>query len=140
MIGLADECIYTIVHRQRLADAIRDGGAVTFHEAKRWVSGKRLLAGARREGLALPIVFADAAECSRLLFWGELQEVRLDEDGTEYTVANLRSIEGEHAPQELVLLGSGERIAPDFIRPYALCRTPSFLSLTSPDRSSSRSG
>lgn len=125
---LAEECIYTIVHRQRLEEVAAAGGTATFREAKPWVSAANLLAAAHRNGRALPIVFADAAECSALLFWGELREVRIDEQGTEYTVGSLHPIEGEHAPQDLVLLRSGRTIAPDFIRPYALCRTPAFLS------------
>lgn len=129
---LADECIYTIVHRQRLEEAASDGGMATFREAKPWVSAAKLLAEARRDGRALPIVFADAADCSALLFWGELREVRIDEQGTEYAVASLRPIEGNRAPQQLVLLRSDRTIAPDFIRPYALCRTPAFLSARRP--------
>ena len=31
------------------------------------------------------------------------------------------------APQELVLRSSGKKIAPGFIRPYAICETPPFV-------------
>ena len=34
---------------------------------------------------------------------------------------------GKHAPQELVLRSSGKKIAPGFIRPYAICETPPFV-------------
>ncbi len=124
---LADECVYTIVHVDRLEDAMRAGVPTTFREGRQWVGAAKLWQEARRDGLLLPLLFADAADCSLLLFWGELREVRVDDTGTEYVVANLHRIDGRHAPQDLTLLKSGEKIAPNFIRPYALCRTPAFL-------------
>jgi hypothetical protein len=42
-------------------------------------------------------------------------------------VAALRRLPPGRTPQHLTLLSSGRKIAPAFIRPYALCRTPRFL-------------
>lgn len=114
-------------HVDRLEAAHQSGKPTCFSESKRWVTGAKLLAAARKHGLRLPIVFADAADCSKLLCWGELHSVKVDDDGTEFVVVALRRLRGNHAPQDLTLLRSGRKIAPNFIRPYALCRTPAFL-------------
>jgi hypothetical protein len=39
----------------------------------------------------------------------------------------MRKIKGRHSPQDLLLKSTGKAIAPNFIKPYAICRTPSFL-------------
>jgi hypothetical protein len=82
-------------------------------------------------GQSLPILLADAKDCSRLLYWGLLQEIRSLDGRTEYVVDYLRSLPGRHAPQELVLRSTGEPVAAGFIRPYAICRTPAFLEVRS---------
>lgn len=127
-VPLAAECVYTIVHGndlKRIAD--EKGGAGEQAEGKPWKSAARQLQQAQRRGEVLPVVFADSTDCSRLIYWAQLDSIALNEAGTTYEFSKLRRIRGRHAPQELVLTSSGEPIAPHFIRPYALVRTPSFL-------------
>jgi hypothetical protein len=76
----------------------------------------------------MPVLFGDAArDCSRLLYWAVLTDVRLEGDGTHFAIKELRKIKGRHTTQELVLRKTGKTIAPRFIRPYAICVTPKFL-------------
>jgi hypothetical protein len=127
-LRLSDSCVYTIAHRTKLEAALSGNRAVTLRESRPWTTAAKLLRSAQEAGCAMPILFADAADCSTLLFWALLQRITVGERGTEYVFEHLRRLRGGHRPQELHLLKTGRRIAPDFIRPYALCRTPAFLS------------
>jgi len=75
----------------------------------------------------MPVLFGDATNCSRLLYWGVLTDVQIHDGGTRFAVDCVRKLGGKHAPQELVLRSSGKKIAPGFIRPYAICETPAFV-------------
>ena len=121
-------CVYTIVNRDRLDTAATARSPLVQPEGKRWVTAEKYREAANREGTRVPVVLADARDCSRLLYWGWLADLDLRPSSTRYTVDRLRPIHAHHAPQELVLVGTGRHIDPGFIRPYALCRTPSFLS------------
>lgn len=124
---LLDQCVYTIVERNRLWAVSRDGGvSEPITEGRRWVGGKRLLdeAGAKNSQVAL--LFGDAADCSQLIAWALLDSVEIRDKTTDFKFRELRELSG-HAPQELVLVSSGETMAPGFIRPYAICFTPDFL-------------
>lgn len=123
----SEHCVYTIVHPDLLAEAAVHRGPVTFAEAKPWVTGRQLWQQAQASGVGFPVLLGDATDCSRLGHWGLLTAVEFEGEGTQFTVDLVRSLTGTHSPQELVLRSSGERIAPNFIRPYAICRTPSFL-------------
>ncbi len=124
---LSEFCVYTISHRDKLSAALAEGGSVTFRESRRWTTAAKKLQAAIDAGEALSIVFADAANCSALLYWARLREVALVDGGTRYTVEQLAPLDGRHSPQDLQLASTGRHIAPDFIRPYAICKTPEFL-------------
>ena len=91
------------------------------------MTGLRLWREAQEDGTDVPVVFADSTDCSRLLYWGVLTKVTLAGETTQYTVDKLRPIPGRHRTQELSLRGTGKQIAPHFIRPYAICKTPEFV-------------
>ncbi|HEY3968902.1 MAG TPA: DUF488 family protein [Planctomycetaceae bacterium] len=125
---LAADCVYTIAHGdelRRIAD--KGGGQGELTEGRRWINAARLLRQAQKQNESLPIVFADATDCSRLIFWGRLDLITINQTDTNYAFSKLRPIRGRHAPQELVLTSTNKTIAPGFIRPYALVRTPAFL-------------
>jgi hypothetical protein len=124
---LREHCVYTIAHTDRLAEAARRGGPAPFHESSAWVTGRQLWQQAQAAGFGFPILLGDATDCSKLVYWGLLTEVEIEGNSTRYTVDRLRPLPGEHTPQELVLRSTGKRIAPNYIRPYAICRTPAFL-------------
>lgn len=122
----SDHCIYTIVGAQRLAAGSRNKSP-QFTERRQWVTGHALWRKAVREKRRMPIVFADAADCSRLLYWALLTKIQLRGALTAYDVDRIRKLRGKYAPQDLVLRSTGKNIAARFIRPYAICITPSFL-------------
>ena len=74
-----------------------------------------------------PVLLGDATDCSRLEYWGLLTDIEVGGKSTQFAVDRLRPLPGKHTPQELVLRDSGEHIAPNYIRPYAICHTPRFL-------------
>ena len=95
-------------------------------ERKAWTTGYRLWNEAIGAGSVMPVIFADATNCSRLLSWGILTQVTIEGETTEYSVNAMRRIKGR-TPQELELKSTGKTIAPNFIRPYAIVKTPSFI-------------
>jgi hypothetical protein len=123
--------IYTIVHPDKLAKAASRKRSVSFLEEKAWKTGYLLWIKSKAAGTEMSVVFGDATDCSRLLFWGILTGVAIEDKTTRYSVKQMRKIKGRHSPQELLLKSTGKNVAPNFIRPYAICRTPSFLTQTS---------
>lgn len=147
---LSRTCVYTIVTSDILAKYAVKQSPMTATEKKTWVTAEKLKAEADANGLAFPVLFADAKDCSKLLYWGVLTRLEISRapSSTTYTVDKLRSIPGDKSPQDLKKL-NGENILPDFIRPYALCQTPDFLTdvpglpetlSTSPKRAAARAG
>ncbi len=124
--ALAEHCIYTILHTNKLADA-RQGGPTSYQESKPWITGLELWEQAQAKGMDFAILLGDATDCSKLVSWGVLTKIEIKGDETTFTVDRVRKLEGNHCPQDLVLVSTGEHIAPNFIRPYAICRTPTFL-------------
>ena len=124
---LADTCLYTILHHDRLAEAATLRGPSTFVVKQRMVTAGNLLRKAHVAGQDVAVLFGDASDCSKLLYWGRVSAIDVGEFDTHYTVFPVRPLAPGHSPQELVLASTGERIADGFIRPYAICRTPSFL-------------
>ncbi len=123
----SEHCIYTIVHTDVLTQARKQGGPTTIRESKAWVTGQQLWQQAQASGVGFPVLLGDATDCSRLAYWGLLVAVMIEGEATCFTVDRVRTFTQEHTPQDLVLRSSGEHIAPNYIRPYAICRTPDFL-------------
>jgi hypothetical protein len=73
----------------------------------------------------MPVILEDATKCTQLLGWGVLKSLSVNRR-TKYVVVGLRSLR-RRSTQELVLKRTGEHVAAGFIRPYAICRTPSFV-------------
>ena len=123
--AISEYCVYTIVHREKLEAT--PGPPTTFDERKAWVTAANLWRKAKAADEEMPVLLADATDCSCLLFWGLLTDVRVAAEGTSYSVDRLRKFKGKHRPQELTLRSTGKKIKPNYIRPYAICRTPDFL-------------
>lgn len=124
--SLAEWCVYTIVDGKRLVHDAKVGGAVQFHEGLRWTTAKRLLQEASAANKRMPVLFGDATECSRLRYWGLLTKIDVQDGATSFVVESLREIR-KRRTQELVLRNTRKNIAPNFIKPYAICLTPTFL-------------
>ena len=125
--GVAPTCVYTIAHVDKLRAIAAGSGRGSLTEGRAWESAAKQLDQARANGRRLPIVFADAADCSRLLYSATLARIETSGNGTRYTFEGLKALRGAHTPQELTLVSTGRKIAPGFIRPYAICMTPGFL-------------
>ena len=125
--ALSEYCIYTIVKKETLEAAEKQSGNFSNTEKRAWVTGFALWQKAQAKHVGMPILFGDAADCSQLIYWGVLTEVRVVGDGTEYSVDRVRKLSPSLSPQDLVLRSTGKAISQGFIRPYAICKTPSFL-------------
>jgi hypothetical protein len=123
-LALDDACVYTIKAPERLLEASAD--EVPLFEAKRWVTARTLLADAQERDVSLPIIFANARDCSRLIAWSVLRSIVVGEKGTHYRIAGLWDVP-ESRPQDLRRRGTANFIAEGHIRPYVLCETPDFL-------------
>jgi hypothetical protein len=123
-------CVYTIVSRDKLDPVALEQSRLVSSEARVWKTASVMLMEATAAGQSVPLLLADAKDCSRLLYWGLLEAVKVGPARTEYTVDRLRSLPGRHSPQELILQKTRKYIAPGFIRPYAICVTPEFLTST----------
>ncbi len=125
--NLADHCVYTIVHPERLAIAEQKGGSTILSERRPWVTGLKLWNNAQSAGVEMPVLLGNANDCSDLRYWGLITKLEVTEAGTSFTVDRVRRFRRGHKPQELVLRSTGKHIAPNFIRPYAVCQTPNFV-------------
>lgn len=123
---LAPFALYTIRHPHELDRMAMARRPVSFTQGRVWRTAHRLLELARTFGLRMPVLFADATECSRLTHVGLLDNVQLQRDATRIVVSDTHRLSRLRAPQELTLLSTQRTIAPGFIRPYALVATPSF--------------
>jgi hypothetical protein len=129
---IAETCVYTIVHTDRLKAAYAAGGQGTFEEGRRWVTARRFLAVARGAGRRVPVLFAAAEHTAHLIYFGWLEEVVLGAVGagraTTFRVSGLKPFPKPHPKKtSLVVESTGKPIPASHIRPYVLCRTPEFL-------------
>jgi hypothetical protein len=126
-VALAPHSVYTILRPERLDQIAKSTKPTSLRETKRWVAAKGLFDEAHERGDEMAVLYADAAvDCSKLLYWGKIGSMEVDDGGTTYSVTDLVAISGRRT-QELVLRSTEKQIAENFIRPYAVVRTPSFL-------------
>ncbi len=126
--NLTEFCVYTIVAIDKLRKDAKSHCELSYKEKRPWVTAKRLW-DSRADGESMPVLLGDATDCSNLCYWGILTDIKLTDQGTTYKVDRLRKLP-KHKPQDLTLKSKRTRIATNFIRPYAICLTPKFL--TSP--------
>jgi hypothetical protein len=125
--SIMGSCVYTIVGGKELDRRYNKREASPFKEKRRWVTAEKEWLKGRSENMSMPVLFGDAAHCSRLLYWGLLTDLEVRDDGTSFTVDYLRRLNGRRKTQDLVLLSTGKKIASGFIKPYAICYTPRYL-------------
>ncbi len=118
-------CIYTIVHSARLNKVYSQGGSDEFAEKKVWATAKKLLAQARREEKDLLIFFAPAEDTGELIYRAKLEAVKIDANSTTYSFSGLTPY--DETKTSLVVVSTGKPLHADFIRPYAICKTPEDL-------------
>lgn len=125
--NLSPFCVYTIVQSRKLDEIREKGGTAKLTEGKRWTSAKQLLAQAQQHELLMPIIFAAAENTEKLIYYAELTNITPRRNGTTYSFTRLTRINGRFPKTRLTIKLSGKRIPKNFIKPYAICRTPAFL-------------
>jgi hypothetical protein len=122
-VALADLCIYTIKHSDDLVEGLSD----TFHEKKVWATAKRLLEEARGRQEALAVVFSPAEQTRDIVAWALLEAIDFTPDGTDYRFSNMKLLPEPRPRKTTLRKRNGKPVSGNFIRPYAICRRPSFL-------------
>jgi hypothetical protein len=125
--SLAETSVYTILHPNKLAQAAALRGPSTFVVRQRMVAATTVFEEARAAHRDVAVLFGDATQCTRLVYWGRLTAIDVGVSDTHYTVFPVCSLGRVRSTQELVLESTGEPIAEGFILPYAIVRTPDFL-------------
>lgn len=122
-------CVYTILHRQRLDDIFQADGTGEAEEKKAWREGQRLFLEARKDGEQMPVLFNAADVGGGLIYYAFLKDVEVDEGepSTKYAFTQLTKLENNPQLSSLKLKSSNRPLSNDYIRPYAVCYTPSFV-------------
>jgi hypothetical protein len=126
---LSPFCVYTIRHQQDLHEAYRRGGIGQFTENKTWNTGHRLYLEAKKNGQWMPVVFASADLTDRLIYYATLKDVEINESDltTTYEFTGLQQIASHLPLSSLKLRSTNRALSDNYIRPYAVCLTPSFV-------------
>jgi hypothetical protein len=126
---LTDHCIYTIRQSDELRAVAADNGHARYTEGKRWVSAKRMVDAARRwqSNDHVPIIFAPAEDTRSLFAWAILRNLTLSAKTTTYEFSHLLLFDDPPLKTALCKVSNGKSLDYAFNRPYAICRTPSFL-------------
>ncbi len=125
--------VYTIRHSKVLSDWAKGGKPIDFRENKRWVSVAAHLKKANAIGARIPILFAAGETTDGVIYVGLLDSLIVSEPAaakgeyTEVTVSSLRRLDSKRPLKELRLVSTGKALSERFIRPYAICHTPSFV-------------
>ncbi len=124
-------CIYHIEGPATLTEIARNGGSGELTSAKSWRAGPGYLGRARSTGKEL-LILLDHADIFRGICWeGVVEGIEIVQDGENWSsrvsVTGLTEIpEKERFPvSALRLVSTGQRIAADYQKGYALCHTPS---------------
>jgi hypothetical protein len=127
--NLSRFCIYTILHTETLNKIFRDGGDGKAKENTKWKEGQRLFLEAQKNDLQMPIVFAAADVEGGLLYSAILMDVQVDEEesSTTYKFTRMKPLADKPSRSLLILKSSSKALSEDYIRPYAICYTPSFI-------------
>jgi hypothetical protein len=122
-------CIYTIRHHQDLDEAFRSGGNGQFMENTMWNTGQRLFLEAKKYGQRMPVIFASADITDRLIYYAMLKDVEINESDstTTYEFTGLHQIVSHLPLSSLTLRSTNRPLSDNYIRPYAICLTPSFV-------------
>lgn len=127
--GFFEYCVYTIKHSLTLEKSLLTTKDGTFSEKNKWIEAKKMFEAANLNNQNFIVVFAPAEATGYLHSWAILTNIEIDNNNsnTNYSFKNLTKIleyENGVKKTELILKSSGKNINENFIRPYALCKTP----------------
>jgi hypothetical protein len=89
--------------------------------------GETLFRQATAQGRSMVILFGLAEGNTGVVYQAALTGINLDEIGTAYTFTGLKPLPEKQPLRSLRLKRSGKLLSDNYIRPYAICETPSFL-------------
>lgn len=127
---ISEYSVYAIVHMDELKRVHKEGGTGSFMEGKSWAGAAKLLQDAKVAGRHMAVIFADAANIDKLLYYAFLTEIDvMDARQTRYVFENLTPI-GQIIPKTALLKKSDRKpLSVDFIRSYCIVVTPDFVSM-----------
>ena len=98
-------------------------------ENKVWKTGQRLFLEAKKHGQRMPVIFASADVTDKLLYYAVLSNLVIDEASstTSYQFNHLQPVKGDFPLSSLRLRSTNRPLSDNYIRPYAICHTPSFI-------------
>jgi hypothetical protein len=136
-VALASSCVYTIRRTQALERCLATDRSGSFVEKKSWTRASSLHTEAVLRGERVPIVFAPAEDSPDwgVNFCAIIADIEIDQGDTavgkgpttSYRFVELTRVHPVRPINELRKLSDGKPLSPDFIRPYALCQTPSYV-------------
>jgi hypothetical protein len=122
----ADYCVYSIRHTHTLESWHMRGGRGEFRIGQVWRTGKELLEKATDSKRAVAIIFAPAEDTTFIVGRGELQRLRIRANYTTVIIRDFALFEQKHRKTALRKRDGG-KLDSNFVRPYAICRTPLHL-------------
>ncbi len=127
--NLSNYCIYTMKNLKELNYLFNSDRKGMFYENQLWKTGNVLFDDAHTQNLEMPILFSAAETNSGLIYYGTLTSIILfeSENKTKYSFENLTKISIPKPLSSLYLKSSKKPLSNNFIRPYAICLTPSYL-------------
>jgi hypothetical protein len=122
----SENCVYTIKHSEDIEQVLVTTRQATFREYKNWSGAKKLLEAAQSDNKKLIILFSPAEATWFLHSWGIITAIKISEDHqyTDYSFENLEKFNADVEKTKLILSNTSKNIDRNFIRPYALCKTP----------------
>ena len=129
MAGLSNYCIYTMLHSNTLRVQAAKDDSHSLTERRVWKTGSLLWAEVERSGERMPIVFSGADRATGLFYWAQIDDVQIDYEKRQTTCRYSRPREiTPSRPLSVLWLKNGNRpLSDNYIRPYAICLTPTFL-------------
>lgn len=121
-----ENCVYTIKHSEDIDELLSSTRQGTFREYRNWSGAKKLFEIAQSSGKQLIILFAPAENTWLIHSWAIITDIIISDDRiyTDYSFDNLKKFEIEFSKTELILQNTDKNIDPNFIKPYAICKTP----------------
>jgi hypothetical protein len=119
----ADYCVYTIRHSNVIKEfSLSEGPHAIYTKKKPWTGAKQMISDARRQGNVVPLLFAPAEDTTNVVACADLLSVKTGRTNS-CTFENVRNLTPPLKKTQLKKR-NGQRIDINFIRDYAICKTP----------------
>jgi hypothetical protein len=119
----ADYCVYTIRHSSVIKKfSLSEGPHPLDTKKKPWTGAKQMIADALKQGKVVPLLFAPAEETTNVVACADLMSVKTGRTNS-CTFGKVRYLSPMLKKTQLKKR-DGTRIDINFIRDYAICRTP----------------